>query len=131
MPARRTKENNMHPRALFLATLLLAAAGSQAAVQIDCTPSTSGPCVVPAPPAPPTPPAPPAPPAMPAPPAIPAPPPPPALPAVPPEAHAACAARADGSKLAWTLGPGETMRGLCERVDGRMVFQLRSYHRKD
>jgi hypothetical protein len=36
-----------------------------------------------------------------------------------------------GSTLSWTLGPGETMRGLCERVDGRMVFQLRSYRKAD
>jgi hypothetical protein len=53
------------------------------------------------------------------------------LPEVPAEAHAACAGKTDGSALAWTLAPGETMRGLCERVDGRMVFQLRSYHRND
>jgi hypothetical protein len=53
------------------------------------------------------------------------------LPEIPAEAHAACAAKADGSTLTWTLAPGETMRGVCERVDGRMVFQLRSYHRKD
>jgi hypothetical protein len=53
------------------------------------------------------------------------------LPEVPAEAHAACAGKANGSTLTWTLAPGETMRGQCERVDGRMVFQLRSYHRKD
>ncbi len=31
-----------------------------------------------------------------------------------------------------TIGShGETMRGLCERADGRMVFQLRSYKKDD
>ena len=64
---------------------------------------------------------------MPAPPAPPAPPP---LPEIPAAAHAACAGKPNGSPLTWTLGPGETMRGRCERVDGRMVFQLRSYHRE-
>jgi hypothetical protein len=139
----------MHPRALVLIpslvpsliALLLAAGSSQAAVRIDCKPAKSGACIPPpappAPPAPPTPPAPPgdldmpAPPAAPAPPAIPAPPPPPPLPEVPEAAHAACAGKPNGSKLTWTLGPGETMRGLCEREDGRMVFQLRSYRKDD
>lgn len=137
----------MYPRALFLAALLLAADGSEAAVRIDCKPARSGPCVTPpAPPAPPVPPAPlpphvdadaayapipPAPPVPPALPAIPAPPAPPPLPDIPAAAHAACAGKADGSALTWTFGPGETMRGLCERVDGRMVFQLRSYRKAD
>jgi hypothetical protein len=62
-------------------------------------------------------------------PAIPAPPAPPALPTVPEKAHAACAGKADGSPVTVTLGPGETMRGLCERVGGKTVFQLRSYRR--
>ena len=57
----------------------------------------------------------------------PAPPAPPPLPEIPAAAHAACAGKANGSKLSFTPGPGETMSGLCERVDGRMVFQLRSY----
>ena len=61
-------------------------------------------------------------------PAIPAPPAPPALPDIPEEAHAACANRASGSKVTLKLGPGETMTGLCEREDGKMVFQLRTYH---
>lgn len=132
----------MPPRAIFLVALLLAAGGSEAAVRIDCTPAKSGSCVPPpAPPAPPAPPSPPVdredahapvppvPPSPPAPPAIPAPPAPPPLPAIPAAAHAACAGKADGSRLTWTPGPGETMRGLCERVDGRMVFQLRSYRK--
>lgn len=135
----------MHPRAIFLAALLLAAGASQAAVQVDCKPGKSGSC--PAPPAPPPPPAPPAPsfdaadapipplpPAAPAPPVLPAPPAPPApppLPEIPAAAHAACAGKPNGSTLTWTIGPGETMRGLCERVGGRMVFQLRSYRKAD
>jgi len=132
----------MHARALVfipaLIALLLAAGSSQAAVRIDCKPAKSGACIPPpAPPAPPTPPTPPggldmpAPPAPPAPPAIPAPPPPPPLPEIPEAAHAACAGKANGSKLTWILGPGETMRGLCEREGGRMVFQLRSYRKDD
>ena len=140
-------ENNMHPRTICLAALLLAAGASEAAVQIDCKPGKSGRCPAPpAPPAPPTPPAPPAPPAPrfdadaahatmpplpPAPPALPAPPAPPPLPEIPAAAHAACAGKPDGSTLSWTIGPGETMRGLCERVGGRMVFQLRSYQKAD
>ena len=67
---------------------------------------------------------------MPAIPALPAPPAPPPLPEIPAEAHAACAGKADGSKLSFTPAPGETMHGLCKRVDGRMVFKLRSYHRQ-
>lgn len=65
--------------------------------------------------------------ATPAVPPLPAPPPPPALPDIPEKAHAACAGKANGSSVTVPLGPGETMRGLCERVGGRMVFQLRSY----
>ena len=63
--------------------------------------------------------------------AIPAPPPPPPLPDIPAEAHAACAGKATGSKVSLRLGPGETMSGLCERVGGKMVFQLRSYRLDD
>jgi hypothetical protein len=62
-------------------------------------------------------------------PAIPAPP--PALPDIPDEAHAACANKANGSSVTLKLGPRETMRGLCERVGGKMVFQLRSYRLDD
>jgi hypothetical protein len=103
----------------------------------------------PAPPAPPVPPAPPAPdaamayspadaampamPAMPAipvpptPPAPPAPPPPPKVPPVPDSAHADCASRKPGTRLTFTLRPGETMTGVCQKQDGRMVFSLREY----
>lgn len=134
----------MHPRATFLAALLLAAGSSEAAVRIDCKPAKSGPCTAPpAPPPPPVPPAPPSPsfdgeaahapipPLPPTPPAMPAPPAPPPLPEIPAAAHAACAGKANGSTLTWNLGPGETVRGLCERVDGRMVFQLRTYRKAD
>lgn len=41
--------------------------------------------------------------------------------------HEACADKNDGSRLSMTLRPGDTMAGVCEREDGRMVFQLRSY----
>jgi hypothetical protein len=78
----------------------------------------------------PPPPAPPAPPGPPAPPAPPVPPPPPPLPPMPPvpkAAHAACADKAEGSTLTWTLRKGETMQGVCARHDGKMVFQLRHY----
>jgi hypothetical protein len=126
----------MHTRPLILACLLLAAGGSEAAVRNDAKPAKNSPCALPpVPPAPPAPPAdldmpaPPAPPSPPAPPAIAAPPAPPPLPAIPAEAHAACSGKANGSVLSWTIGPGETMRGRCERVDGRMVFQLRSYRK--
>jgi hypothetical protein len=106
----------------------------------------------PRPPAPPTPPAPPAPPmpgdalaaspadaAMPATPAIPAPPAPPApptppappsppkLPPVPESAHADCATKKPGTRLSFTLKPGETMTGVCRKQGGRMVFSLREY----
>lgn len=136
----------MPPRSLVplvLLALLCVTSAAQAAVRIDCKPAASGPCVQP--PAPPPPPAPPAPPSLPGmppgiappappapvPPAIPAPPPPPALPAIPDQAHAACAAKANGSTLSLRLGPNETMSGLCERVDGKMVFRLRSYRLDD
>jgi hypothetical protein len=67
-------------------------------------------------------------PAMPALAAIPAPPPPPKLPEVPAGAHAACAGKAVGSEVTYTIKPGEYMRGMCEREDGKMVFELRLYH---
>lgn len=136
----------MHPRSLIPVLLLalpcLAGAG-ESTVRIDCRPAHGGPCAAPPqppqPPAPPRPPAPPAldptqparPPAPPSPalPALPAPPAPPALPEIPPQAHAACAGKRHGSIVGIELGPDETMRGRCERVDGRMVFQLRSYRR--
>ncbi len=113
----------MQTASLIFIALLLAASASHADVRI----------VPPTPPAPPAPPAPPQPPmpaipAMPADiPAPPAPPAPPPLPAIPAEAHAACANKASGSQLSFTPGPGERMSGLCQRVDGRMVFELRSY----
>ena len=72
-------------------------------------------------------------PAPPAPPAVPAPPPPPAieLPDIPEAAHAACADKADGSRLTWVIQRGETMTGVCEREQGKMVFHLRGYHLED
>lgn len=63
-------------------------------------------------------------------PAMPMPPLPPAPPAIPDKAHAACAGKADASVVTVRLGQGETMRGRCERVNGKMVFRLRS-HRHD
>ena len=121
----------MHPRSFIFVALLLAAGASQAAPHIH-TPAqdASWTAPPPPPPAPPAPPAPPTPPGMPPMPAPPAPPAPPPLPEIPAEAHAACAGKANGSKLTFTPGPGDTMQGLCKRVDGRMVFQLRSYHRQ-
>ena len=135
----------MHPRSLILVALFCATgAAATETVRIDCKPAGSGPCATPpAPPAPPLPPTPavpaipaippiPAVAAVPAVPALPAPPPPPpALPDVPDEAHAACAGKATGSKVSLRLGPRETMSGLCERVGGKMVFQLRSYRLND
>ncbi|MGF6180790.1 hypothetical protein ABIB42_001797 [Massilia sp. UYP32] len=53
------------------------------------------------------------------------------LPAIPDAMHEACADKNDGSRLSMTLRPGETMAGVCEREDGRMVFQLRSYRLDD
>jgi hypothetical protein len=136
--------------ALF-ATLCAVAGVSPATVHVECK-QIHGKCTTPAPPAPPTPPAPPALPAPPAPPAgsldvpevappampampampalaaIPAPPPPPKLPDVPAGAHAACAGKEIGTEVTFTIKPGEYMRGICEREDGKMVFQLRLYH---
>ena len=83
-----------------------------------------------APPAPPAPaalPALPAPPAPPAPPAVPAPPPPPKLPPIPESAHADCASKNPGTRLSFTLRPGETMSGICRKENGRMRFSLREY----
>ena len=103
----------------------------------------------PAPPAPPSPPAPPlpgdttayapampalpaipavpAPPDVPAPPSPPSPPSPPKLPPVPDSAHADCAAKQPGTRLSFTLRPGETMSGICVKHGGRMRFSLREY----
>jgi hypothetical protein len=50
---------------------------------------------------------------------------------VPAAAHAACASRNPGASLTWTLGPGETMTGVCVKDGGKMVFSLREYERKD
>ncbi|WP_156116676.1 hypothetical protein [Massilia sp. 9096] len=61
----------------------------------------------------------------------PPPPPAPRLPAVPSEAHAACASKAPGSPLTWTLRRHETMSGLCERQDGRMRFVMQRYDLDD
>jgi hypothetical protein len=49
------------------------------------------------------------------------------VPAVPAAAHAACAAKPAGSAMAWKLGEGEFLRGVCGRKNGRGVFTLRSY----
>lgn len=121
---------------ILIAMLALGANAAEAAIHIECT-AVRGKCPAPpAPPAPPQPPAPPAPPAghaVPALPALPAPPAPAALilPAIPDAMHEACADKNDGSRLSMTLRPGETMAGVCEREDGRMVFQLRSYRLDD
>lgn len=117
-------------------SLSLGASAAQAAVHIECN-VERGKC--PKAPAPPVPPAPPAPPpapaghAMPAPPVPPAPPAPPAIdvPDLRPSAMAACAGKKDGSRLTLTPRPGETISGVCEQDGGKMVFQLRSYHRAD
>ena len=53
------------------------------------------------------------------------------LPEIPATAHAACAGKKDGTRLTLTPRPGETMGGVCEQDGGKMVFQLRSYHRAD
>ena len=106
----------MHPRSFIFFALLLAAGASQADAGIARSAQDASWT---------------APPAMPAIPAPPAPPAPPPLPEIPAEAHAACAGKADGSKLSFTPAPGETMQGVCKRVDGRMVFRLRSYHRQN
>ena len=105
---------------IVLFALLCAGAGaSQASPHIQC-PVKDGQCVPP--------PAPPAPPAPPVPPVPPAPPPVPELPPVPKEAHAACATKAPGTTMAWVIKNGETMSGVCERQDGKMVFTVRSYY---
>ena len=51
-------------------------------------------------------------PAIPAPPAPPAPPPAPKIPKVPDSAHADCAAKKAGTRMMFTLRPGETMTGV-------------------
>jgi hypothetical protein len=131
------------------ALLLAAAGGSWADVHVQCN-QAHGKCAAPKPPVPPAPPAPPAPPvppplagtdgstvampalpALPALPAIPAPPAPPAIPEVPAAAHAACSAKAEGSSVVYTIKKGETMTGVCERENGKMVFQLRRYDLED
>lgn len=144
----------MLPFALF-AMLCCAAGASSATVHIECKNGQAKCAPPPTPPAPPAPPSPPAPPAPPAPPvlapdgqvagipavpaipavpgvgplpAIPAPPPPPKLPPVPAEAHAACATKQPGSQMTWVIREGETMTGVCQRENGKMVFSLRSYH---
>jgi hypothetical protein len=61
-------------------------------------------------------------------PAVPAPPPPPEIPDVPAGAHAACAGKAPGAEITFTIRQGEYMRGVCKREDGKMVFALRLYH---
>lgn len=107
---------------LLFGALCAAAGASPASVHIDCK-VEHGKCVPPpAPPAPPTPPAPPAPPPL---------PPMPTLPDVPQAAHNACATKAPGSALTWVLKKGETMTGTCERENGKMVFQMRSYQLED
>lgn len=124
---------------LVLFTMLCGAAGlSSATVHYECKDTGKGKCVAPTPPTPPAPPAlPPLPHlagldgariAPPAPPAVPAPPPPPAIPDVPEEAHRACAGKADGSRATYVIKKGETMTGICESENGKMVFQLRTYH---
>jgi hypothetical protein len=77
-------------------------------------------------PVPPVPPARPASPTLPMPPAPPAPPP---LPAIPATAHAACVGKSAGTTLTHVIGHGETMRGTCEVVNGKMRFDLQSYSR--
>jgi hypothetical protein len=139
-----------------LALLGCLAGSAQAGVHVHykCETTAKGKCptppappvppVPPAPPAPPAPPslpqdgsshfAPPAPPAVPAMPAIPAPPAPPApppLPDVPAAAHAACAGKAEGTRITHVLRKGATMTGVCEVEDGKPVFQLREYRVED
>jgi hypothetical protein len=50
------------------------------------------------------------------------------VPDVPAGAHAACAGKAPGSAVTYTIGKGEYMRGVCEREDGKMAFMMRVYH---
>jgi hypothetical protein len=138
--SRAQEEKKMKKTAscVVFAILCGVAGASFATVHVECT-ANHGKCPVPpVPPVPPAPPAPPpplvdgvaiAPPAMPALPAPPAPPPPPTVPDVPAAAHAACAAKAPGAMVTYTIGQGETMRGTCEREDGKMVFVMWQYHR--
>ena len=128
----------MKPTTPFLLVALLcgAAGAASASVHIECKPNVKGKCEAPVPPAPPAPAIPPAQPAavmphaaLPAPPAVPAMPPPPQLPDVPAAAHAACAGKAEGSHLSYVPGKGELMQGVCERVNGKMAFALRLYHK--
>jgi hypothetical protein len=114
------QEKIMNKKMSFaMCTLLLAVAGaSQAAIHVQCN-QAHGKCVPPTPPAPPVPPIPPAPPA------------PPELPEVPAGAHAACASKAEGVSVVYTIRKGETMTGVCERKNGKMVFQLRRYDLDD
>lgn len=127
---------------ILLAMLASGANAAEPAVHYECH-VARGKCpkppVPPVPPAPPQPPAPPASPiaghAAPVAPAIPAPPAPPPppdidLPEIPEAMHKACAGKRDGSQLSMTLRPGETMGGVCEREDGKMVFHLRRYSRE-
>jgi hypothetical protein len=119
--------------ALLMFALLSCAAGAGLAdvrVTIDCN-ASGGKCPLPVPPVPPAPAAPPLPAVPPLPPDPPAPPPEPQVPDVPAAAHAACASKSPGSTLAWTLQKGETMTGVCIRDEGKMVFSLREYERKD
>jgi hypothetical protein len=61
-------------------------------------------------------------------PAVPPPPPVPELPAIPAGAHAACSGKAPGAEITFTIKQGETMRGVCKRENGKMVFDLMAYH---
>jgi hypothetical protein len=148
-----TKESSMKTTAAILMSALLSGAAGAAladvhvhvnckAADANCPPPPTPP-KPPRPPAPPAPPAPPVPgdtalaapadvampamPAMPAPPAPPAPPPAPKVPPVPDSAHADCATKKPGTRLTFTLKPGETMTGVCRKEGGKMVFSLREY----
>jgi hypothetical protein len=152
-PEEKTMKTMKATAALLSFALLSSAAGAALAdvhVYVNCDdpgtkcPTPPKPPRPPIPPAPPAPPAPdiamaaspadvaipappPAPPAPAAPPAPPAPPPPPNLPPVPDSAHADCASKNPGTRLSFTLRPGETMSGICQKVHGRMRFSLREY----
>jgi hypothetical protein len=111
--------------AILMFALLSGAAGASLAdvhVYVNCK-AKDGNC--PPPPVPPVPPHPPAPPVP------PAPPPAPEIPPVPDSAHADCAGKKPGTRLSFTLQPGETMSGVCQKQGGRMAFSLREYERKD
>lgn len=112
---------------VLFAMLAALAGASSATVHVECK-RDHGKCLAPVAPTPPAPPAPPALPTVPPVPVIPAPPPPPKVPDVPAAAHAACAGKAPGTGLTYTIGQGEYMRGVCEREDGKMQFMLRVYH---